>query len=89
MFLSCTDEVQYPEETKKGSGTVWLSGGLYFCGEQIRLDSGDTLIVVNKLKIIKFKSGEHVTFTYKEALDTDRNCQIGINCEIIDIHKTD
>lgn len=33
ILFSCTDEkeIDTESEVKKGIGTVWLSGGLYFC----------------------------------------------------------
>jgi hypothetical protein len=69
---------------KQESGKVWLSGGLAYCAEQIRLDNGVTLIV-NIKDIISFKSGDRVTVKYKE-IGINEFCSPSIDCEIIEIH---
>jgi hypothetical protein len=56
--FSCNKEDD-GNDFKHDNGHVWLSGGLYYCAEQIRLDNGDTL-VVSLEDIIYFKSGDRV-----------------------------
>ena len=70
---------------KQENGDVWLSGGLYYCAEQIRLDSGDTL-VVSLEDIISFRSGDRVNVKYEE-IGKNENCLQYIDCEIIEIKK--
>lgn len=82
--LSCNKDND-DESTKQGKGSVWLSGGLFYCAEQIHLDNGDTLIV-NLEDIISFKSGDRINVEYKE-IGINESCPPGINCEIIDIKK--
>lgn len=90
LFTSCEKEESNNEaEQKEGTGTIWLSGGLYFCAEQIHLDSGDTLIVVNNSEIIQFQSGDHVLLKYRETGDKASGCNIGIDCEVLEVKKTD
>lgn len=69
---------------KQATGEVWLSGGLAYCAEQIRLDNGVTLIVNNKEVIYSFKSGDRVSVEYKEIGESEY-CPPCINSEIIAI----
>ena len=82
--LSCNKDND-DESIKQGKGNVWLSGGLFYCAEQIHLDNGDTLIV-NLEDIISFKSGDRVNVKYKE-IGINESCPPGIDCEIADIKK--
>lgn len=82
--LSCNKDND-DEPTKQENGNVWLSGGLYYCAEQIHLDNGDTLIV-NIEDVISFTSGDKVNVKYKE-IGINENCSPGIDCEIIEIKK--
>lgn len=70
---------------KQANGSVWLSGGLANCAEQIHLDNGDALIV-NLTDITSFKSGDRVSVKYKE-IGVNKFCSPGIDCEIIEIKK--
>ena len=72
---------------KQENGNIWLSGGLYYCAEQVRLDNGDTL-VVSLADIISFRSGDRVNVKYKE-IGKNRNCLEYIDCELIEIKKID
>jgi hypothetical protein len=87
VLFSCSKE-ELPVGVKEGKGTVWLSGGLMFCAEQIRMDCGDTLIVAEQMEIYAFKSGERVLVKYKETGAIETACNIGKNCELIEIEKT-
>lgn len=73
------------DSIKQENGNVWLSGGLYFCAEQVRLDNGDTLVVALE-DIISFRSGDRVNVKYKE-IGKNENCLQYIDCEIIEIKK--
>lgn len=70
---------------KQENGSVWLSGGLVHCAEQIHLDSGDTLIVCLE-DIVSFKSGDRVIVKYKE-IGINQLCSPGVDCDIIEIKK--
>ena len=83
MFVLSCEKNDNP--IKQEEGEVWLSGGLYYCAEQIRLDSGDTLVVSFE-DIISFRSGDKVSVRYKE-IGANENCQQYIDCEIIEITK--
>ena len=82
--LSC-DRDNDGDSIKQDSWNVWLSGGLYYCAEQIHLDNGDMLIV-NVEDIISFTSGDRVNVKYKE-IGINENCPPWIDCEIIEIKK--
>ena len=73
------------EAIRLEKGSIWLSGGLMYCAEQIHLDNGDTLIVGIE-KIITFTSGDRVSVRYRET-GINEVCPPGIACEIIDIKK--
>lgn len=90
LLFSCSNEKEeLTTDIKEGFGTVWLSGGLYFCAEQIRMDEGDTLIVVNAAELYKYTSGDHVKLKYRETGNKESGCNIGVECEILEIKKTD
>nr|WP_321353499.1 hypothetical protein [uncultured Draconibacterium sp.] len=82
--LSCNKEND-DDSIRQQKGNVWLSGGLFYCAEQIHLDNGDTLIV-NLEDIISFKSGDRVNVKYKE-IGINESCPPGIDCEIVDIKR--
>ncbi|WP_157243349.1 hypothetical protein [Algoriphagus resistens] len=82
-LLSCNSDSEDIIKTEKGK--LWLSGGLYYCAEQIHLDNGDTLIV-NLKEVISYTSGDRVTIKYKE-LGRNKNCSYGINCSVIELRK--
>jgi hypothetical protein len=84
LALSCNKE-DNEIFIKQEKGEVWLSGGLYYCAEQIRLDNGDTLVVSIE-NIISFRSGDRVNVKYKE-IGINENCSQYIDCEIIEIKK--
>jgi hypothetical protein len=84
FVLSCNKDND-DDSIKQENGNVWLSGGLYYCAEQIHLDNGDTLIV-NIEDVISFTSGDKVNVKYKE-IGINENCSPGIDCEIIEIKK--
>jgi len=89
ILISCSkNKEELPPDVFQGRGTVWLSGGLYYCAEQIRMDNGDTLIILNESELIPFKSGERVEVEYTIKETEDSGCEIGIDCEIIDIQLT-
>lgn len=81
--LSCNKDES--NNVKQEDGTVWISGGLAYCAEQIHLDNGDTLIVSME-DVIPFTAGVRVTVKYKET-GLNESCSPGINCEIIEIKK--
>lgn len=85
LFAFSCDKDKVDESIKQETGSIWLSGGLAVCAEQIHLDNDVTLIV--KLEdIIAFKSGDRVTVKYKES-GINESCPPGINCEIVNIIK--
>jgi hypothetical protein len=86
FVLSCNKEND-DDSFKQEKGNIWLSGGLAYCAEQIRLDNGDTL-VVSLDDIISFKSGDRVELTYKE-IGVNESCSPYIDCEIIEIRKVE
>lgn len=83
FILSCAKDND--NSIKQEKGKVWLSGGLYYCAEQIHLDNGDTL-VVSLEDIISFRSGDRVIVKYKE-ITINEFCSPYIDCEIIEIKK--
>jgi hypothetical protein len=84
--VSCSkDTGEENAKIKEGSGTVWLSGGLFFCAEQIRMNNGDTLIPANNYELLSFQSGQKVRLKYSEIDTRESGCSIGKDCEIIDI----
>lgn len=85
FFLSCNKDDSNNSSIKQQDGSVWLSGGLAVCAEQIRLDNGDTLIV-NLNDIMSFRTGDRVKVKYKEN-GINVSCALGIDCEIIEIKK--
>ncbi len=82
--ISCNKD-NGDDSIKQENGNVWLSGGLYYCTEQIHLDKGDTLITA-KGALISFKSGDWINVKYKET-GVNINCSPYIDCEIIEINK--
>ena len=85
LFFSLSSCDKEENSIKQENGNVWLSGGLYYCAEQVRLDNGDTL-VVSLEDIISFRSGDRVNVKYKE-IGVNENCLQYIDCEIIEINK--
>lgn len=84
VALSCKkDDNEIP--VKQENGEVWLSGGLAYCAQQIRLDKGDTL-VVSPEDVISFRSEDKVNIRFKE-IGKNKNCSQYIDCEIIEILK--
>lgn len=81
--LSCNKDDEDP--IKSENGKIWLSGGLYYCAQQIRLDTGDTLIVDLK-DVADYISGDRVSVKYKE-LGINEFCSPKIDCSIIEIRK--
>ncbi len=86
VALSCNKD-DNSNDFKQDYGNVWLSGGLYYCAEQIRLDNRDTL-VVSLEDIISFKSGDRVELKYKE-IGLNKFCSPYLDCEIIEIKKVE
>ena len=82
--LSCNNK-DNEDVIKQENGEVWLSGGLYYCAQQVRLDNGDTLIVSLE-DLISFRSGDRVNLKYKE-IGVNENCSQYIDCVIIEIKK--
>jgi hypothetical protein len=82
--LSCNKD-DNDASIKQENGSVWLSGGLAYCAEQIHLDNGVTLIV-NIEDLIPFTSGDKVSVKYKE-IGINKYCAPSIDCEIIEIKK--
>lgn len=64
---------------------MWLSGGLYHCAQQIRLDNGNTL-VVSLEDVIALRSGDRVSIKYKE-IGKNENCAPYIDSEVVEIVK--
>jgi hypothetical protein len=84
MALSChQQENEVP--IKQEMGEVWLSGGLYYCAQQVRLDNGDTL-VVSMESLNSFISGDRVNLKYTE-IGFNENCSKYIDCVVIEINK--
>ena len=83
--ISCNkdgDNLSFKEE----NGNVWLSGGLLYCAEQIRLDNGDTLTFHLTDIIMSLKAGDRVRVKYKE-IGINEFCPPYIDCKIIKIEK--
>jgi hypothetical protein len=86
LLFSCSEETTNDnQDWQTGIGEVWLSGGLFFCAEQIHMQNGDTLIPVNIEKIMVFQSGQKINVKYKELEICETNCTIGKDCEILEI----
>ena len=60
---------------------------IIFCAEQIRMENGDTLIPVNIIELLRYKSGQIVSLKYSEINPKESGCSIGKDCEIIEIHE--
>lgn len=88
-FYACSKDDEKEEEInyeiKEGTGTIWLSGGLAFCAEQIRMENGDTLIPESYEEVYKFISGQLVNVRFVEKEKKESDCSVGKNCEIIEI----
>jgi hypothetical protein len=84
LSLSCKKD-DSDISTKQEKGSLWFSGGLAVCAEQIHLDNGDTLIV-NIQDVITFRTGDRVEVKYKE-IGINEECSPAIDCEIIEIRK--
>jgi hypothetical protein len=82
--LSCNKDND-EDAAKLEKGSIWLSGGLMYCAEQIHLDNGDTLIVSIE-DVISFTSGDRVNVMYRET-GINEMCPPGIDCEIIKIQE--
>ena len=81
LIISCSKDTGDKNlGIKVGTGTVWLSGGLYFCATQIRMDGGDTLIPITEQQMIFYKGGQRVNILYKELETRETGCSIGKNC---------
>ena len=92
ISFSCSKETDEKDNIKEGRGTVWLSGGFYFCAIQIRMEKGDTLIPVdltNEMKLMHFKMDDKVRVKYRELDSKESGCSIGNDCEIIEIKLLD
>lgn len=86
LFGACSKNDDQQTKYKEGTGEVWLSGGLWYCATQIRMENGDTLIPVPEIEVhSKFTSGEKVNVIFIESDDKKSGCTIGKECEIIDI----
>jgi len=72
---------------KQEHGTVWLSGGLFYCAEQIHLDNGD-ILVVKMEDILSLTGGDRVSVRYRE-LGANEFCPSHVDCEIIEIKRID
>ncbi len=83
LAFSCSKDNDLSIQQENGS--IWLSGGLAHCAEQIRLDDGIILIVkIND--VISYKSGDRVSVKYKEV-GVNEFCAPSIDCEIIEIKR--
>jgi hypothetical protein len=91
FLFSCRKEKEdeISPAIKEATGTVWLSGGLYFCATQVRLDSGDTLIPVNTEKILAFEVDDRVLIEYEELEKGETRCKIGKDCLVINVSPLD
>lgn len=89
LFACSKVEEEIESNIKEGTGIVWLSGGLMFCAEQIRMENGDTLIPVNNFEVLKFSSGQQVNIRFIEIKERESACSIGLDCEIIEISKAE
>lgn len=85
LFLSCK-KTSDDNNIKQATGTVWISGGLVYCAEQIHLDNGKKLIVSDKITIYKFRAGDRVVVKYKE-IGTSKYCAPNIDCNVISMEK--
>lgn len=85
FILSSCKKDNDDDSVRLEKGSVWLSGGLAYCAEQIHLDNGDTLIV-NIVDVISFTSGDRVSVKYKET-GINESCPPGIDCEIVEIKE--
>ena len=84
--FACNKEDENPElepGQKEAIGTVWRSGGLFYCHAQIRTEKGDTLIPMeNGRNAFHYSGGQRVHVIYLELKDFDPGCN-GVACKII------
>lgn len=84
VFLSCDKDDTLPLLAE--TGTIWRSGGLYYCAEQIHLDNGDIVIVADLTSMLEYPSGTRVSVAYQK-LGMNKNCAPAIDGEIIEIEE--
>lgn len=91
FLFSCRKEKveEISPAIKEETGTVWLSGGLFFCATQVRLDSGDTLIPVNNEKILALEMDQRIRIKYEEVEKGETRCKIGKDCLVINVTPLD
>ena len=83
VSISCSNDTEENNANlKHGSGTLWLSGGLYYCATQIRMENGDTLIPINELQVLKYNSGQKLKISYELLDNKETGCSIGKDCKI-------
>lgn len=86
MLFSCSEETTTDnQDWKTGIVEVWLSGGLFFCAEQIHMQNGDNAIPINIEKRMVFRSGQKINVKYQELEIRETNCTIGKDFEILEI----
>lgn len=91
FLLSCSEEKEelLPGQ-KEANGTVWVSGGLFYCAEQIRTNKGDTLIpMMNGRNQFHYQMGQKVYVVYEELNDVEPGCNNAIACKIIKVETKD
>jgi hypothetical protein len=87
FLFSCGKDIEIDEpQILKGTGTVWLSGGLMYCATQVRMENGDTLIPNQfNTEIMKLKTGNRVQLKYQELEIRESGCSIGKDCKILEV----
>lgn len=65
------------------TGTVLASGGLYDCPYQIILDNESHFYPINNEVLIRYKSGEQISFTYQ--LVDDSTCSQATSIELLEV----
>lgn len=73
------------DSIKQGKGDLFVSGAIYGCAVQIRLDSKDT-ITISAMEINTLKSGDRVSVKYKE-IGKNKYCTSYTDCEVIELRK--
>jgi hypothetical protein len=85
-FIACDkdNESTLPPGQSETTGTVWVSGGLFYCHSQIRTSEGDTLIpMINGKNIYPYSMGQKVKVVYEKLENIATGCNNSIACNII------
>jgi hypothetical protein len=90
LLISCSKDTEKENNVvMENTGTVWKSGGLYYCATQFRMDTGDTLVPTQALTpaIVALRSGDRIHLKYSIPDERESGCTIGKDCRVIEISK--